>query len=353
MPPTIRRLFGMVADANAGGTPYDTLVSGAVPDATEFWPVTGGTSDKNLENIDRNAEVRGRRAASRPVPFRAAPELTVPLAAYGNLVAKALRKAMGGTDSVTGTPPASVTHTWPALGFGSTALPAVHAQLVRDDENLKVAGCSFNRVSLDFPLDGEGTAEINLWGLYHKHDVAAAPSTSFTGLSPNPMMLRDAQVFIDGSGTSIPDLQGFRFSWDNQLRREWFAKKNVVTQSLGTPVTTYKRWFPTENRLGSAQEVRWGFNLSTVNTTQQLAHDYAQAQKFVFEVVADPLGTTPPANELLRITIYNSVLMDGGPEALSARDDINSSYEAGAFYDETAAKDVLVEYVNASVTLIV
>jgi hypothetical protein len=34
----IRRLFGFAPDATAGGSGYDILTSGAIPDATKFCP---------------------------------------------------------------------------------------------------------------------------------------------------------------------------------------------------------------------------------------------------------------------------------------------------------------------------
>lgn len=347
----IRRLFGFSADTIAGGSSYDDLVSGAIPDADTFWPVTGGTLDKNLERYDREAEVRGRRPRTAPLPFRSGPQVTVPVPAYRLVLEKGLRKVLGATDQVTGTPPAAVTHRLDALGYGSTELPAVHAQLVRDDINHKIAGCSFNRVSLSFPLDGEGTCEFELWGTYYKHDAAAVPTATFTGFD-DVFMLRDAQVVIDGAGSPIPDLQGFEWSFVNNLQRKWYAKKNVVSQVIGTPSLTRKVWYPGENKLGAAQDVNYALNFGNTNTAQELAQDFGQIQKFVFEVAGGPLGTTPPATELLRITIFAGEHTDGGAEALSARDDITTRLEGGSFYSTADSADSRVEIVNSTSALL-
>lgn len=346
----IRRLFGIANDSVAGGSEYNDLTAGAVPDADTFWPVTGGNLDHNIERTSRNDEVRGRRAATAPEPFRAAPAMTVPFPVYRSVVEKILRKTLGGTDTVSGgVVPAPQTHTLGTLGFGSTALPAVHAQLVRDDLNHKMSGGAFNRVSLTFPLDGEATGETEIWGLYHAHFTGTVPTATYPDTT-NVLMLRDAQVFIDGAASAISDLQGFEFSFTNNLARKWYAKRNVVTQTIGSPSTTKKLWFPAENKLGASQDVTYRINLGNVNTAQELAHDFAQIQKFVFEVEGNPLGTTPAANELVRITIYNGVHTGGGSENLSARDDITSSFEGGAFYSTTDAADIKVEVVNASAT---
>lgn len=274
--------------------------------------------------------------------------MTVPVRCYRSVVEKGLKKTLGGADTMTGTTPAAITHSIAVLGFGATQLPAVHAQMVRDDLNQKMSGAAFQRATFNFPLDGEGTAEFELWGLYQAHDAAAPPAVSFTGLSEDPMMLRDAQMFIDGSMTAVPDLMGFEFAFVNNLQRKWYAKRNVVTQTLGTPTQTRKLWFPAENKLGASQDVTFGVSFGNVNTVQELANDYGQVEKFVFEVLGSPLATTPPSTELLRFTIYNGLYTGGGAEALSARDDITASFEGGAFWSDADSADIKVEITNSS-----
>ena len=347
----VSRLWGMKNEVTTQS--YDDLTVGAIDDADTFWPVTGGNAEKNLTRITREEEVRGRRAATAPRPFRAEPTMNVPVAAYRTALEKALRKTLGAADQRTGTPPAAITHRFDALGFGSTALPTVSTQLIRDDVNHKMSGASFNRFSATFPLDGEGSFEVELWGLYLAHFATAAPTAVYTGFSEDVMMLRDAQVFIDGSGTAIQDLQGFEFSFTNNLNRKFYAKRNVVTQVLGTPSQTRKLWWPEENKLGAAQDVTYALQFGNPNPAQELAHDFSQVQKFVFEVTGGPLATTPAASELLRITIFGGVHTGGGPEPLTAREDMTARYEGGAFYSETDAADIRVEVVNNTNTDIV
>jgi hypothetical protein len=364
--PTIRRLWGFVDDATAGGSSYDDL-TGVVPgvssaagtpiDSTAHWPVTGGNIEFNVERIDRDEEVRGRRARTAPRPFRAAPVMTVPMNVYRSAAEKVFRKTLGGTSGVpVGTAPASMLHTFPVLGFGSTALPAIHTQLVRDDLNHKMSGGSINSLSMSFPLDGEGTMEFEIWGLYAAHFASAAPTATLTGFSEDVMMLRDAQVQLDtGSGlTTINDLEAFEFSFTNNLNRKWYAKRNVVTQVLGTAAMqkTYKLWFPEENKLGAAQDVTYAIQFGNPNAAQELARDFAQVQKMVFEITGGPLGTTPAASELIRITIYNGVHTGGGAEALTAREDMTARFEGGGFYSDADSADIKVEVVNATATAI-
>jgi len=466
MPVTVRRAWGWIDDAQSasGGMTYDYAsqnLSSVIPDATTWYPVTGGTLEKNIERIDRNDEARGRRAATAPRPFRAAPVMTVPVAAYRSVVEKVARKGLGGSAySPTGTNPAPIVHSLPIAGFGATGLPTMNAQLVRDALNEKMSGGAVQRFALSFPLDGEGTLEFELWGLYARHYASTPPSATFTGLSDDVLMLRDARAYLDSgaavnevqtvtitgtptggswtytfrgqtsaaiaynavnsavqtalqamttigtggvtvtggpgpgtpyvltfagalAGQDVPlgtvdgssltggtnpaiaiaattpalggqvlDLQGFDFTWVNNLTRRHYADRNVVTQNLGSPAKTYKLWWPQENRMGASQDVTYGISFGDTNAAEELAADFAQVRKIVFEVAGGPLATTPIVTELLRITIANGVHTGGGPEALSARDDLTARYEGGAFYSEADGYDVKFEVVNATQTAI-
>lgn len=457
---TIQRLFGIVDDASPGGSGYDDLTAGAIPDSTLFWPVTGGTLDKSLERIDRNDEVRGRRAASPSLPFKARPVMTVPVPAYRSVLEKQMKKTLGGTDTVTpgsGTEPQ--THSVTSIDYPvSSGLPPVHAQLVRDDLNHKMSGAVFNRFSWTFPLDGEGTTEVELLGLYHATFGTAAPTASFSGLSEDVMMLRDAQVytitgtvneiqklsttgvptggkfklefdgqktgeikynasaaevqtallqldnldsgdvvgsggalpaavtltfgghyagrdvpalkviepeFVGGTtpegkietstpGTSeaIPDLQGFELTYNNNAAAKFYARRNIVTQTIGTPAKTKKLWFPHENKISAAQDVTYAINMGNVSATEELAMDFGRITKFVFEVYGGVLSTTPASTELLRVTVFAGVATGGGADALSARDDITSRFEGSAFYSDTDSDDIKIEIVNAATSAI-
>ncbi len=460
----VRRQFGIVDDAQAGGSTYDYVsqnLSSIIPDSALFWPVTGGTLEKNIERVDRNDEARGRRAMTAPRPFRAAPVMTVPVAAYRSVVEKVARKALGGTSySPTGTPPAPIVHNLPIATQSQTSLPVVHAQLVRDALNEKMSGAAMQRMALSFPLDGEGTIEAELWGLYSRHYSSTPPTAVFTGMSDDVMMLRDARAYLDsgtatsevqtvtitgtpaggtftlsfrgqttagiaynatsaqvvtalvalttigaggvtatggplpttpvvvtfaatlagtdvgtmtadGSGLTggsspqvtvtvttpaltgqVLDLQGFDFTWVNNLTRRHYADRNVVTQNLGSPSKTYKLWWPQENRMGASQDVTYSIQFGDVSAAQELAADFSQVQKVVFEVAGGPLTSTPIVTELLRITIGQAVHTGGGPEALAAREDLTARYEGGAFYDDVAGYDVKFEIVNVTNTAI-
>jgi hypothetical protein len=257
-----------------------------------------------------------------------------------------LKKTLAGTDVVTSTV-APYTHTFGVLAFGATQLPSVFAQIIRDDLNHKISGGAFNRLSLSFPLDAEGTMEFEIFGLYGAHFGTAAPTATFTE-SADVMMLRDAQCFIDGSMTAVPDLEGFDFSFVNNVNRKFYANRNVVSASLGTPTQLKRLWYPTENKLGAMQDVTFSIQFGNTNVAQEIAHDYSQIEKFQFEIEGAALASG--GREILRITIYNGVLLGGGAEGLTARDDIIARFDAGAFYSNADSADIKVELVNDVVT---
>lgn len=340
------RLFGFVLDATAGGKDYDALSAGAIPDANVFYPVTGGNFDGGIERIDRNDEVRGRRANVPPRPFRAAPTMTIPISAYPDAANKLAYHCLGLVNTAGGTPPTPYTHTITTLGYPNVSLPAMHTQMVRDTTNIKMAGATINRITFDFPLDGEGTLEIEWFGKFHDEFPAASPSPTFGpgfGATADTLMLRDAKFYIDGSVTQVADLQGFSMTFTNNLVRKWYAGRNVVSKTLGSPTPGVRKlWFPAENKAQAAPEITYSVQFGNTADAQEVAMWYAQIQKFEFNVVGLPIGGAYTGDESLSFVFWNAVNTDGGADDLSAREDITSRFEGGVFYSESAAKDLQI-----------
>jgi len=199
----LQRLFGIIDDAVAGGADYDAIKynSPIIPDSNVFWPAIGGTFDAGLSNIDRNAEVRGRRSNTAPLPFRSDPTITVPTPMYRTILEKSLQKCLGVRATSGGVSPAPFLHEWTPLQFGAVALPAAHVQLVRDDLNVKMAGATWNRLTLDFPLEEQATIEHEIFGKYFQEFVSAPPTPTYT-VSPDILLLRDAKAYLDGTATT-------------------------------------------------------------------------------------------------------------------------------------------------------
>lgn len=345
---TIQREFGIKTDPTAGGSAYDVLTAGAVPDADTFFPtLPGATLNKGIVHINHDAWVFARRGRTKPVPLSSAPELTVDFPCTRAIVEKLFKKVRGGTDTVTGMA-SPYTHAIGQIGFGQT-LPAVYAQLVRDDLNQKFSGAILERLELNFPLMEEGTCRANFWPLFYDQFVAAPPTAVYTGITEDVMMLRDAKIYIDGSASAIPDLVGFTFHHENTAERKWYSGRNTVARSIGSPAKTRKLWFPTENKIKADVDMGYGLTFGNVNTAQELAHDFAQIQKLVFEVTGAPItGGT----ELLRITIYGGVHSDATTDPMSKDGDLNTAVTGGAFYSDADAADVLIEVVGPNAAVI-
>lgn len=349
------RLFGITDDATAGGKDYDALggPSPSIPDATIFYPVTGGTFDAGTERIDRNNEIRGRRANVPPRPFRAAPTMVVPMSAYQTALEKIVYKCLGTSTVSGGTSPTPYQHTVSSLQYPDVSLPALHAQMVRDTLNVKMGGSTVNRVTLDFPLDGEGTMEMELMGKYYMDDDAASPTPTYTGFDQEAetLMLRDAKVYLDGSSTQVSDIQGFNLTFNNNLIRKWFAGRNIDSKTLGTPSQTRKVWFPAENKAQAAPDITFSITFGSTDDAQELALWYTQIQKFEFNVTGNPIGGGYTGDYAMDIIIYNGAYTGGGAAALTARDDITSSYDGGVFFSEQDSKDLEIIFTTDTATL--
>jgi hypothetical protein len=260
-----------------------------------------------------------------------------------------MKKCLGGTDTVSGSAATGYTHTIAELGFGTTQLPTMHAAMVRDDIYHKMSGGYVNRVSLSFPLDGEGTLEAEIQGLYYSNYATAPPAATYTDVD-NVLMLRDAYMYIDAQATPIPDLIGVDLTFNNNIDRKWYSNHNVVNQaSLGASPLMRKLWFPSQYKLGAQLDISGTITFGNVNTAQEIALDFAQIQKLQFTVVGGPIaGSTGPVYESIQITINASELTadSQGPAALAARGDITYAVNFGGFYSVYDGFDTQFQALN-------
>lgn len=347
------RLFGIVDDATAGGKDYDALSAGAIPDADTFYPVTGGNFDPGIERIDRNDEVRGRRANVAPRPFRGAPSMTFPMSTYPKAAEKLTYKLLGDNTTTGGGAPTPYTHTMKAIGYPNVALPALHAQMVRDDLNIKMSGATINRITYDFPLDGEGTMEVEAWGKFFNEFATASPSPSYPGMgaTADTLMLRDAVMVIDGESNPVNDLQGFSLTFSNELVRKWYAGRNVVTRIIGSPTSSKKLWFPAENKAQAAPEISFSMTFGNTRDAQETYLWYAVAQKIEVTVTGLPLGGAYTGNEAMKFILYCGTETGGGASDLSAREDTTSTYDGGVYFSETDTKDLEIVFTSSTASI--
>lgn len=340
----LRRAFGFVDDATAGGTAYDALSSGAIPDPDTFWPAQNATTTSGREDLDRNDEFRGVRGRVEPEPFRRAPSVNIKGRLYAPIAKKLLKLMTGASGAVTGTAPAVRTRKFEPVE-GVDVLPAVHLALVNDDQYVKVAGCQLDSCELAFTIDGAATFDATFVGLYEAPESAAVPAISYADNAPDwAFKLRDAQALIAGAVSGIDGLAGFTLKYENQFTAPEFwpmREREIVAVSGGNPEAIL--WWPHIRRMGFDRAVTGSINFSTVKAAEEVAERLARARQLVFECSAELLATTPAARRVLRITGTRGVYTGGGASQLQKDGRASSQYDLGLFLDPSTGKDVSFE----------
>lgn len=353
------RWFGFVDDPTEGGSKLDTLETLAIPVPTIFVPVTTGTVDPALKPIDRKDEVRGRRANTAPVSFASEPKLTFEARAYPKLLRPMVRKALGGTISKSGTAPAAISSTVGPIQSGS--LPAFIGWLLREGQLDRVTGAVVSEIEMNFPVEGEGTMKLTADCLYRDVDhtesatdpngepALALPTASYTGYE-DTFMLRDATAFRGPeAGVEIPNLAGLTLTFNNGLIEDFRSRfrPNHNIDSRIIDEVEHKLWYPNRHVIG-AQAVTGKLDLSEVDPDAELKSLFTHAEKLVFEIAAGPLGTTPPADEMMRLTLYKHAPTGGGAEPIVREGDQVSSFEFEGFLDDGLGKDFETTFVGAT-----
>lgn len=347
------RALGFAADANVGGTTLDDFVDGGGiwPAPTIWIPATTGNVDPGEQPADRNDEVRGRRGNSASFSYMAQPKADFGARAYPEIFRRFLRNALGGAPANTGTAPAAISSVVEPIQSGN--LIPLNFWLLREEQLDRVSGAVVNEISAEFPVDGEGTVQVSMDGLYHE----PTPTSEYGALpTPNTVAyddvysLRDIKAFLGpDEGEQIDCLSGFSFAVSNALygdaRSRFCAGKNIRT----TPVdgVTRKLWYPERHKIGPQRitgRLDFGSTRPDVETLRILRH----TQKLEVELAAGPLGTTPEADEMLRLTFHNQAPTGGGADALQRDGDQFSSYEFEAYIDPATGKDLTAEFVGTT-----
>ncbi len=349
------RWLGLKTDANSstGGTNLDAagVYPPTIADPDFSVPVTDGSGnvDANTQVRDRDNEVRGVRGLSAPQSFAADPTAAFACRAYPELLRKVLPVWFSANPTNTGTAPAAITSKFAAT---TGQVPrALIGKLVREGQQDDFIGAAVDTVELDFPVDQEGTMTVALKPLYTR-PLATASSyvPSYTGMD-NVFLLRDLVVTKGATPVTIPCVAGFGMTFDNGLisefRSRYCAGANVESRVSLIDSVTRKLWWPNQNKLGR-QRITGRIDFGSPQPAWELERMFAEGDKLVATFTGGAAGTTPASNEVMRVTIYNRVLTDGGAEPLqSFEQDQVSSYQFGGYLDGSN-KDVEVEFVGAA-----
>ncbi len=338
------------AAGTAGTVPAVSTARIVIPDADDLWPVTGVTVDKNTTHLDRDEEITGFRGRPVPEEFRKDPRETVNALAYQRLVEIGFFYAMGSSDIVTGVAPAARTHLGKPVGYGGTGLlPALFTQVIRDDQIDRLAGCWVNSVQVTFGMEGHGTVEIELWGLYHSTENGGTmPALTRHARDVKTLKLRDLRAYFDGSPVVVPGVTSFSLTYNNNLvddAEARFAAGMNIDQLTDSDGVLRRVWYPSQHFLGGSQTITGEIGFSSTQQAEDVKHDLAVAEQLVAEVEGALMATTPPAKEMVRFTVKNAVRTGGGPEALRKEGLQPSSYEFGGFIGADGT-DLTVESVN-------
>lgn len=350
----IGRYFAISPDTTPGGTPYDSLAAGVVPVPTTFWQVTGFSVDKGEVAIDREDLITIARGTGLEAVFKQAPSVTVRGRLFTGMSKKLALLAQGKPDVRTGVAPAPSNHVLDPLGLGDVALPAVHVHLYRDGLYERISGATLSRLTKTFGNDGEVTFEAVFSGLYRlPSGVVDFPAfTAFNDIAGgwvwNP---RDSKVFLDGVVSPATGMRSYTLTIDNQLREpDWEWSRNV--EKVTDNGKEYAIWWPQARRLTTRRTVTGNLGFSDVKVAQDRAHDLRRAQKVEVTSEGPLMATVPPARELIRITQYATQYTGGGAGDASRDDDIQTEYEYSAKVDDTAGRDLRIEFVDNAATAI-
>lgn len=333
-----------------GGTKYDDIVASPLalltPVNADLLVVTSSQVDIGKSDLERTDDVRGTRSNSAPISFASAPSLTFSGRAWTSQVRKLLRKAMGGTIASTGAPPASVSSTVQMVQDQMGILPSMQGMLLREGQIDRVTGAWISEYTLNFPVDAEGTQEGNLMALYHQVDDVGSVAGIPTGPAPAGQsvayMLRDVTAFQGaGAGVAIDCLGGFGLTINNNLstdfRTRFCAGKNIYEITIDGVL--HRVWYPNLNRLGP-QLITGRLDFGNTRPDREARRIASAADKLVVELNGDPLGTTPPADEMIRLILYKQMPTGGGADPLAREGDQQSSYEFTAYLDDVTGKDL-------------
>lgn len=349
------RWLALTDDPIAGGTKWDDIDADPealiAPVAGDGVVVTTAQADPGLQNITRDDNITGVRAGEAPISFASQPSMTFESLAWTSLSRKLVRNAMGGAIAHSGGPdPAPFQDTVQMAQSGN--LPALIGTLLREEQVDRMTGLWVDELTGNFPADGEGTFSGTLRGLYHAvdelADVAGLPNIAGNPAQRTAYMLRDIKAYQGAASVPVDCLGGFGFTINNNLstdfRTRFCAGENIWEATIDGLL--HRLWYPKRNRI-QRQTVTGRLDFGDTRPDRELRRMLAATDKIVVELAGDPLGTVPPADEMLRLVFYRTVLTDGGADPLTREGDQQSSYTFTAYLDSTTGKDVESVFVGA------
>jgi hypothetical protein len=350
------RFLSLQPDPVAGGSTHDALttdgtVAPAWPALAGLLPVTGGSVDPGLTQIDRDDDVTGLGASQAPETLSSAPEVTVEMRAFPAVAHRLIRDALKGTATASGTAPAAITTTIEAEQDGPERCSI--ATLVREGQVDRVSGVAFNEIELEMAIDEDATISATGWGLYH--DVLTEAEAGLTAPLDQPVghvyKLRDVYAYLGaGAGVQIDCVAGFGLTFsanlDDDAQTRFCAGRQIAETVINGQ--RYRVWYPDRHKRKGKRGVTCRVDFASTQVDQELARILSKADRLRVEIAGARLGTTPEADQMLGLILHRVVPTDGGPDEMNANDALRSSYEYGVYLDPDTNKDIQAEIVGTA-----
>jgi hypothetical protein len=350
------RWLGFSVDPTAGGTTYDDINDGTAPvafpvDPTTYVPVTTGTVSPGSNNLNRDNVVFGRRANTAPEVLNEDPTFSFEAPAFVPLTKQLIATALSGAPVNTGTAPAAIVSTIEPVQVDP--LKMLYLTYLREEQIDFVAGGVIYSLDINLAANAYGALTVNGRGLYHDHDESArvtVPTADFAPYAGAPTyMLRDLTALLgDGAGVRVDCLSSFTMTFDNgfddTFEKRFCAGENIRTFVVGGK--QYRVWFPGRHKVGP-QAITGNLTFGVPRPDLELDRILSVAQKLVVTVDGGPItpATTPPANELMEITLARSTLTGGdGAEALVRAGSPGATYTYGGYLDPATRRDISVRF---------
>lgn len=349
------RYLGLALDPVAGGSGYDDLLAAGtggnlqIPSPTVWWPITNAEAEGGYEDADRNDEVLNRRGTPAPVPHRAAPTAQFSVRGYPRIARALLLATLGVKGADTGVAPAAVQTPLSPLPWRGVP-PTFVLWLVREDQVDVVTGAAVDQMEVD--LSGESmTLQPQLKGLYHQAMQLPGNLPSPSGFDklgqPYPGVTLTAKT--GAALTAIDCVAGAQFTINNNLSDDddvvYCRGKNVRTLLANNQYR--RRQYPTRHRVGRNQ-VTGQLQFGNPRQDFEQRRAFVQAEQLQLDVTGDPLGTTPAADDLLRVAMPQHALTGGGASELQQDQELKASYDFAGHIDPATGQDITVSTVSKS-----
>lgn len=301
--------LAIIGDSTAGGKTADVFSAPLSVTGARTWPLTKLNFSRGAENLNRDDEMRGTRAAVADLEYKWNPSVTAGGYIYQPILKSLLYQILGVASS-SGSSTTGYTHQLSPVLDTSSYGPASALAFKRDTESVSrnLIGALMNELTLTFPKTGQATWEATWVGLYLDEAGTAPPTPDFTYLgSPERMLTgRDGKLFEAGSSTATAEVESLTMKFGplyEDADWDWGANvKDIVVDSV-----TSRVWFPSQRVLQGMRTITGSVGFRGLNPTRDLRADLQRTRQLRADFTGRNIaGTSPTVAELARFDLANA-----------------------------------------------